>query len=107
MRGTSALRYASAHHFEGYISEVSLWQRSLDAAEVKSLANSNPLNSKTLSKDLIGYWCIYQRADLSAPVRSNNPSPENLDRGAAGGVGGARLRAMAWRSSFHPRTTPP
>mmetsp|Transcript_48403 Transcript_48403/g.104896 ORF Transcript_48403/g.104896 Transcript_48403/m.104896 type:complete len:882 (+) Transcript_48403:189-2834(+) len=69
--GADLCGYASAHHFEGYISEVSLWQRSLDAAEVKSLATSNPLNSKTLSKDLIGYWCIYQRADMSAPVKNN------------------------------------
>ena len=30
---------------------------------MKQLANSNPLASKTLSKDLIGYWCVYQRAD--------------------------------------------
>tara|TARA_B100000513_G_scaffold123109_2_gene54532 strand:+ start:2520 stop:5243 length:2724 start_codon:yes stop_codon:yes gene_type:complete len=66
--GADLCGYASAHHFEGYISEVSLWQRSLDASEVKALASSNPLNSKTLNKDLIGYWCVYQRASPSAPI---------------------------------------
>jgi len=71
MLGADLCGYATAHHFEGYISEVSLWQRSLDASEVKALANSNPLNSKVLSKDLIGYWCVYQRADMSSPVRNN------------------------------------
>lgn len=71
MLGADLCGYASAHHFEGYISEVSLWQRSLDAAEVKELAGTNPLNSKKLSKDLIAYWCVYQRADMSAPVRNN------------------------------------
>ena len=30
--GADLCGYASAHHFEGYISEISLWQRSLDAA---------------------------------------------------------------------------
>ena len=106
--GADLCGYASAHHFEGYISEVSLWQRALDAAEVrtassrgcgrgamaiarptltasrrarsywrhatraqvKALANSNPLSSKTLSKDLIGYWCIYQRADAQSKIRN-------------------------------------
>lgn len=68
--GADLCGYASAHHFEGYISEVSLWQRSLDASEVKALANSNPLNSKTLNKDLIGYWCIYQRPCLSSPIKN-------------------------------------
>jgi hypothetical protein len=70
MIGADLCGYATAHHFEGYISECSLWQRSLDAAEVKALANSNPLNHRTLSKDLIGYWCVYQRADLRAPVKN-------------------------------------
>ncbi|KOO25789.1 VCBS protein [Chrysochromulina tobinii] len=68
--GADLCGYASAHHFEGYISEVSLWQRSLDASEVKALANSNPLSSKTLSKDLIGYWCVYQRADAQSKIRN-------------------------------------
>ena len=68
--GADLCGYASAHHFEGYISEISLWQRSLDASEVKALANSNPLSSKTLSKDLIGYWCIYQRADAQSKIRN-------------------------------------
>ena len=45
-------------------------QRSLDANEVKQLATSNPLASKTLSKDLIGYWCVYQRAEGSRRVRN-------------------------------------
>ena len=49
---------------------MSLWQRSLDASEVKALANSNPLSSKTLSKDLIGYWCVYQRADAQSKIRN-------------------------------------
>jgi len=70
MLGADLCGYATAHHFEGYISEVSLWQRSLDAAEVKQLATSNPLNSKTLNKDLIGYWCMYQRADMGSKVRN-------------------------------------
>lgn len=68
--GADLCGYASAHHFEGYISEISLWQRSLDASEVKALANSNPLSSKTLSKDLIGYWCVYQRADAQSKIRN-------------------------------------
>jgi len=68
--GADLCGYATAHHFEGYISEISLWQRSLDAAEVKALANSNPLSSKTLSKDLIGYWCVYQRADAQSKIRN-------------------------------------
>ena len=68
--GADLCGYATAHHFEGYISEISLWQRSLDASEVKALANSNPLSSKTLSKDLIGYWCVYQRADAQSKIRN-------------------------------------
>ena len=37
---------------------------------MKQLATSNPLASKTLSKDLIGYWCVYQRAEGSRRVRN-------------------------------------
>ena len=68
--GADLCGYASAHHFEGYISEISMWQRSLDANEVKALATSNPLTSKTLSKDLIGYWCVYQRAEGSNSIKN-------------------------------------
>mmetsp|Transcript_30071 Transcript_30071/g.93935 ORF Transcript_30071/g.93935 Transcript_30071/m.93935 type:complete len:897 (-) Transcript_30071:175-2865(-) len=68
--GADLCGYATAHHFEGYISECSLWQRSLDASEVKALATSNPLSHKTLSKDLIGYWCVYQREGLRAPIKN-------------------------------------
>ena len=68
--GADLCGYATAHHFEGYISEISLWQRSLDASEVKALANSNPLSPKTISKDLIGYWCVYQRADAQSKIRN-------------------------------------
>ena len=70
MLGADLCGYATAHHFEGYISECSLWQRCLSAAEVKSLATSNPLNHKTLSEELIAYWCVYQRADMRAPVKN-------------------------------------
>jgi len=68
--GADLCGYASAHHFEGYISEISMWQRSLDANEVKALATSNPLSSKTLGKDLIGYWCVYQRPEGSCQIKN-------------------------------------
>ena len=68
--GADLCGYASAHHFEGYISEISMWQRSLDANEVKALSTSNPLSSKTLGKDLIGYWCIYQRPEGSSQIKN-------------------------------------
>ena len=60
--------YATAHHFEGYISEVSFWQRALSPAEITLLATANPLSDRKLNRDLIAYWCIYQRETTSAPV---------------------------------------
>ena len=47
-----------------------MWQRSLDGNEVKALSTSNPLSSKTLGKDLIGYWCIYQRPEGSSQIKN-------------------------------------
>ena len=68
--GADLCGYATAHHFEGYISEVSMWQRSLDAADVRALAAANPLNSESLSRDLIAYWCIFQREHISSPIKN-------------------------------------
>ena len=38
--------------------------------QVKALSTSNPLSSKTLGKDLIGYWCIYQRPEGSSQIKN-------------------------------------
>lgn len=65
---TLARSYATAHHFEGYISEVSFWQRSLSPTEIQLLSTSNPLSDRRLNRDLIAYWCIYQRDNITSPV---------------------------------------
>jgi len=112
--GADLCGYASAHHFEGYISEISLWQRSLDAAEVKALANSNPLSSKTLSKDLIGYWCVYQRADAQSKIRKAYAWPETSSSTASicekalpcSTAGAAGLPAVARRCRGRPSPFP-
>ena len=70
--GADLCGYASAHHFEGYISEVSFWQRSLSTAEIALLANSNPLSDRRLNKDSI----FTTSAPYSASMRPHStPTP--------------------------------
>lgn len=76
--GADLCGYATAHHFEGYLSEVSIWRRCLGDSDVQLLAQHGPTGHSALAQELVAYWCIYRRAD------GGGRGPVGAGRGAAG-----------------------
>jgi len=94
--GADLCGYATAHHFEGYLSEVSIWGRCLDAQDIRLLAQHGPTGHTTLQRDLMAYWCMYQRTETPGAQGKGAGSMaivHNSCKGPnAGGQGALRYR---------------